>query len=101
MKVIDDGNKRIIITLLVMAVLIALSSAVSVKISKMEEQACWDTLHASAKEVSVEIESRVSSDQRLLDSIADIIAAQDSIDSPEIVTIQDPRSQKHYQQALA
>ena len=87
MKVIDDGNKRIIITLLVMTILIAFSCAVSVKISKMEEQACWDTLHASAREVSVEIESRVNSDQRLLDSIADIIAAQDSIDSPEIKKI--------------
>lgn len=82
-------NTKIMITLIVMLALVALSVAVSYQISHMEEQACWDALHQSVRQFSDEMESRVGSDQELLESIADIIAAQDSIEDTQVQMIID------------
>ncbi|MGN0597722.1 MAG: hypothetical protein ACI4J1_10415, partial [Ruminiclostridium sp.] len=71
MKKDSIGNyKRVIFTLIVMVAIISCSCVISYMISKMEEQACLDTLNDSVNEAATEIESRISSDQRLLASIA-------------------------------
>ncbi|MGN0575336.1 MAG: diguanylate cyclase domain-containing protein [Ruminococcus sp.] len=55
----------------------------------MEEQTCWNTLNESVDEVSAEIELRVNSDQRLLASIANIIADKDIADFSDVQNIID------------
>lgn len=82
-------NKKIFGTLFAILGVIALSAVVSIWISKMEEQACWDKLSQSAKQGARGLIERVHSDQELLSSIADIIKQQDSLDSPEVHQIID------------
>lgn len=82
-------NKKIIFTLFVMLALIGLSLVVSYHISRLEEQACWDILHQSADQIASDMVGHINSDQELLESIADIIKQQDSIDSPDVQNIID------------
>lgn len=74
---------------LLMLTLIALSSAVSFRISYLEEQACWETLYDAAAQLEYTIERQISSDTDLLETVADIIALQDSVDSQEVRRIID------------
>ena len=89
MKNKNNTSKRILITLLVMVILLSMSAVLSKKISSIEEQICWDTLRDAADEIALDIVAKVSSDREMLKSIADIIAAQNSIDSPETKKIID------------
>ena len=68
-------------TFLLMVVLIGMTAAVSWQISRMEEQACWEVLHQSVRQLGDELEVRIRDDQELLDSIADIIAARGDVES--------------------
>ena len=87
--IIDQNNKIIFITILVMLALMGLSGVMSWNISHMAEERCWDTLGQSVGQVADEIEIQVNNDQELLESIADIILQQDTIDSPEVQNIID------------
>ena len=76
-------------TLLLMLTLIGMTIAVSWRISQMEEQACWEVLHQSVRQLGDELEVRIRGDQELLDSIADIIAARGDVESEGVQTIID------------
>ena len=82
-------NNKTGITLLLMLVLIGMTVAVSWRISRIEEQACWEVLHQSVRQLADELEVLIRGDQELLDSIADIAAAKEDIESQEVQTIID------------
>ncbi|MDD7040221.1 MAG: hypothetical protein PUI63_13450, partial [Alistipes senegalensis] len=86
-KTLYNRRKKIIITLVVMVMLITLSVIESFHISKVEEQTCWAALHQSVDRISRELESRINSDQELLESIANIISEQESLESLQVRNI--------------
>lgn len=84
-----NKSHKIIITLLVMLALVAMSIVAAFQISKLGEQRCWDTLYQSIDQVDAEITEHIHSDQELLESISTIIAAGDSLTSPDTQQIID------------
>lgn len=83
------NNKKIIFTLLLIFTLILLSVFISLHISCIEEKECWNTLHQASIQFNNQIKHQISYDQELLESIADIITYQDTIDSKEVQKIID------------
>ena len=88
-SVFVNRNRKIVITIIVMLLLISLSCLISLHISKIEERSCWEDLQRSVNQISIEMESNIHSDRELLDSIADIILTKDSLDSPDVKEIID------------
>ena len=88
-KSVFRKNNKTGMTLLLMLTLIGMTIAVSWRISQMEEQACWEVLHQSVRQLGDELEVRIRGDQELLDSIADIIAARGDVESEGVQTIID------------
>lgn len=84
---LDNQNRKIVITLLLMMVLIGLSGVVSWKISRMEREACWEELHQSVTQIGNQLEGKIQGDRELLESIATIIAGLDSVESSEVQNI--------------
>ena len=74
---------------MLMLALIGMTAAVSWRISRMEEQACWEVLRQSVRQLGDELEVRIRGDQELLDSIANITAEKGDIESQEVQTIID------------
>ena len=84
---LSNQNRKIVITLLLMMVLIGLSGVVSWKISRMEREACWEELHQSVTQIGNQLEVKIQGDRELLESIATIIAGLDSVESSEVQNI--------------
>lgn len=82
-------KRKLLITSFVMLALIFISAVISWQISKEEEKSCWDNLRQSVGMTKSEITAHVTGDRELLYSVADIIAAQDSAESPEVTKIID------------
>ena len=64
-------------TLLLMLVLIGMTAAVSWRISRIEEQACWEVPRQPVRQIGDGLEVLIRSDQELLDSIENIAAEKD------------------------
>ncbi|MGN0537899.1 MAG: diguanylate cyclase domain-containing protein [Acutalibacteraceae bacterium] len=80
---------KIFITFIVMLLLTALSCIISLKISKMEEQECWNKLDNNIEQAIHEIEFDIKSNGELLECVADIISEQDFIESDAVQKIID------------
>lgn len=78
---------KISITLLVIVGVIVLSVLLSLQISRLEEEACWETLYASVNQVSADLETSIRNDQKILESLAMILAQQDTMECEEVQNI--------------
>lgn len=86
-KTVFRKYDKISITLLVMVTVIALSVFASLRISHLEEQACWETLYVSINQMATDLETSVRNDQKILESLATIIAQQDTMECEEVQDI--------------
>lgn len=86
-KSIFKKYNKIGITLLVMVGVIVLSIFVSFRISRLEEQACWETLYLSVNQAAADLETSIRNDQKILESLATIIAQQDTMECEEVQDI--------------
>lgn len=72
-----------------MILLTVSSCIISLIISKMEEQECWNKLDSNMEQAMHEIEFDIKSNAELLECVSNIIAEQDSIESDEVQKIID------------
>lgn len=86
-KSITKKYDKIGVTLLTMVGVIALSVFVSLRISRLEEEACWETLYASINQLATDFETSIRNDQKILESLATIISQQDTIESEDVQNI--------------
>ena len=82
-------NVKIIVTFLLLVCICIITVLVSLRLSRMEEQACWDELYHSINHVSDDIEKQTANDQIILESIAGIIAQEDEMTSERVRNIID------------
>lgn len=76
-------------TVLLMLVIVGLSLLVSWQVSRIEENSCWETMRQITRQSRNLMEERIFSDRELLDSLATIIAGQETVDGPEVQKILD------------
>lgn len=80
-------NKNLFITLLLILFLSLMSAFVSWQISQQATRNCIETLEQSAENLVSNINFHIQNNQEQLSIIADMIAFNDEMDSPEVIDI--------------
>ncbi|MGN0916503.1 MAG: hypothetical protein ACI4NE_09170 [Succinivibrio sp.] len=84
---IQGKAKKIIYTMIVMMILVALSVTSAITVSKSEEAACRNTLEVSARQFSDEIEAIINVDTELLKGLSTVVAMHGELRNQHVQNI--------------